>query len=62
MPIDKNLLEILACPKCKSGLIATETEDGLICNLCKIVYPVKEDIPILLVDEAKPHQTSSSNE
>ncbi len=61
MPIDKDLLEILACPQCKCGLIATETEDGLICENCKIVYPVKEDIPILLIDEAKPHLPSSSN-
>ncbi len=62
MPIDKELLEILACPKCKGELIATETEDGLICETCKIVYPVKENIPILLIDEAMPHQPSSSNE
>lgn len=62
MAIDKDLIEILACPQCKSGLLATETEDGLICKTCKIVYPIKEDIPILLVDEAKPHQPSSSNE
>lgn len=62
MPIDKELLEILACPKCKGDLITTETEDGLICETCNIVYPVKDDIPILLIDEAIPNKPSSSNE
>ncbi len=52
MSIDKKLLEILACPKCKGNLILTEKEDGLICNTCKLLYQIKDDIPIMLIDEA----------
>lgn len=52
MAIDQRLLEILACPQCKGDLILTEKEDGLICNACKLLYPIKDDIPIMLIDEA----------
>ena len=52
MAIDQRLLEILACPKCKGDLILTEDKDGLICNACKLLYPIKDDIPIMLIDEA----------
>lgn len=54
MPISKDLLEILACPKCKGDLRLTEKEDGLICDKCKLLYEIKDDIPIMLIDEAKP--------
>lgn len=54
MAIDKELLEILACPKCKGDLELTPEEDGIVCNACKLKYPIKEDIPIMLVDEAIP--------
>ncbi len=53
MAIDKELLEILACPKCKGDIELTESEDGLICNGCKLKYPIKDDIPVMLVDEAE---------
>lgn len=52
MPVDKNLLEILACPKCKGDVALTDQEDGLICSACKLLYPIKDDIPIMLIDEA----------
>jgi uncharacterized protein YbaR (Trm112 family) len=52
MPINKDLLEILCCPKCKGDIRLNETEDGLICDACKLMYPVKDDIPIMLIDEA----------
>jgi uncharacterized protein len=52
MAIDKELLEILVCPKCKGDLEITPDEKGLVCNACKLQYPIKEDIPIMLVDEA----------
>ncbi len=52
MSIDKKLLEILACPKCKGDLELTEKEDGLICRACKLKYEIKGDIPIMLIDEA----------
>lgn len=54
MAIDKELLEILACPKCKGDLDLTPEEDGIICKACKLKYPIKEDIPIMLIDEAIP--------
>lgn len=54
MSIDKKLLEILACPKCKGEVRLNETEDGLICGACKLLYEIKDGIPIMLVDEAKP--------
>ena len=52
MAIDQKLLEILACPKCKGDLELTEDGDGLICRSCKLLYPIKDDIPIMLIDEA----------
>jgi uncharacterized protein len=54
MAISQELLEILACPKCKGELQLTEPQDGLICQACKLVYPIREDIPVMLIDEAKP--------
>jgi uncharacterized protein len=54
MALNKELLDILACPKCKSELTLTEPEDGLICPPCKVVYPIKEEIPIMLIEEAVP--------
>ena len=53
MAIDKELLDILACPKCKGDIHLNEKGDGLICNVCKLMYEIKDDIPIMLVDEAK---------
>jgi len=53
MAIDKELLDILACPKCKGDIVLTENEDGLICNACKLKYPIQDDIPVMLVDEAE---------
>jgi uncharacterized protein YbaR (Trm112 family) len=53
MSIDAELLEILACPKCKGDIRLTEKEDGLICDACKLKYPIKDDIPVMLIDEAE---------
>lgn len=52
MPIDKELLDILACPKCKGDIRLTEKGDGLVCDTCKLMYPVKDGIPVMLIDEA----------
>ncbi|MCD6594816.1 Trm112 family protein [bacterium] len=53
--IKKELLEILVCPRCKGELeYQSEPEEVLICRACKLVYPVKDDIPVMLPDEAKP--------
>lgn len=54
MAIKKELLEILACPKCKGDVVLNENGDGLVCNACKLVYEIRNDIPIMLIDEAKP--------
>lgn len=50
--ISEELLAILACPKCKGPVTLTEKKDGLVCEACKLLYPVKDDIPIMLIDEA----------
>ncbi len=52
MPIDKELLDILACPKCKGDIYLTQDGNGLICKACKLMYEIKDDIPIMLIDEA----------
>lgn len=52
--IPKELLDLIACPKCKGELIYDEVRDILICQKCKVYYPIEDDIPILLIDSAKP--------
>jgi uncharacterized protein YbaR (Trm112 family) len=54
MAISKELLEILACPKCKGDIHLNDTQNGLICDQCRLMYEIKDDIPIMLIDEAKP--------
>ena len=58
MAISKELLDILACPKCKGDIHLNETKDGLICDKCQLLYEIKDDIPIMLIDEAKPLKES----
>jgi len=53
-PVDQDLMSILACPKCKSDLTLAGDEKGLICETCKIVFPVREGVPVMLVEEASP--------
>jgi uncharacterized protein YbaR (Trm112 family) len=52
MMIAKDLLEILVCPACKQPLEYRESPETLKCEQCRRVYPVKDDIPIMLIDEA----------
>jgi len=57
MTISKELLEILACPKCKGVLRLVEQspvsgEQGLVCDRCGLRYPVRKGIPVMLIDEA----------
>jgi uncharacterized protein len=52
--LDPRLLEILACPKCKGELEYRAQQNELICHQCRLRYEVRDDIPIMLVDEAKP--------
>jgi uncharacterized protein YbaR (Trm112 family) len=49
--LDEKLLAILACPKCKGDL--EYTGDKLACHACKLAYPIRDDIPIMLIDEAE---------
>ena len=56
MALNKELLDILACPKCKGDIVLTKKKDGLICKSCKLVYPIKDDIPVMLIDEALPYK------
>ncbi len=52
MAVSQALLDILVCPKCKGKINITKKQDGLICNTCSLVYPIKDDIPVMLIDEA----------
>lgn len=53
MPVSKELLEILACPQCKGEVRLNEKGDGLICDACKLLYEIRDDIPVMLIEEAK---------
>ena len=52
--IKQELIDILACPKCKGPVEFIQEQSGLICRACQLLYPIREDIPIMLIDEAKP--------
>jgi uncharacterized protein YbaR (Trm112 family) len=56
MPISQELLEVLVCPFCKGNLVLKADGSGLKCVECHRVYPIRDDIPIMLVDEAKIEQ------
>lgn len=58
MTIDKRLLEILACPACKADVELKSDESGLKCVSCHRVYPIRDDIPIMMVDEAVTEEDS----
>ncbi len=51
--IDKKLLDILACPICKSSLRYDKTKEELICRADRLAFPVRDDIPVMLEDEAR---------
>ena len=51
--ISKELLDILACPKCKGPVVLTKNNDGLVCNSCQLLYEIRDEIPVMLIDEAK---------
>ena len=53
MALSKELLEILACPQCKGPVQLTEREDGLACKNCRLLYEIRDDIPIMLIEEAR---------
>lgn len=53
MAISKDLLDILVCPACRAKVAMTPDQAGLKCPECKRVYPIRDDIPVMLIDEAK---------
>jgi uncharacterized protein len=53
MAISKELLDILVCPLCKTPVTLTADNAGLKCGTCRRVYPVRDEIPVMLVEEAK---------
>ena len=53
MAVAKELLDILVCPLCKTPVKPTADQQGLKCSTCHRVYPVRDDIPVMLVDEAR---------
>ena len=69
MSLDPELLAILACPVCRGSLAPTGETEGLVCSACAVVYPVREEIPVMLDEEAVPlrdwqagrRQTESGN-
>jgi hypothetical protein len=54
MSISKELLDILACPKCKGDVRLDESANGLVCDRCRLFYEIRDGIPIMLIDEARP--------
>lgn len=53
MAVSPDLLEILVCPLCKVSVKLTPDGQGLRCGQCRRVYPIRDDIPVMLADEAK---------
>jgi uncharacterized protein YbaR (Trm112 family) len=53
MDLDPELLELIVCPACRSELRVDEAAEELVCTGCGLAYPVRDDIPVLLVDEAR---------
>lgn len=58
MNIDPKLLELIVCPACHADLSQEADTNELICTGCHLAYPVRDDIPVLLVDEARQSQDS----
>lgn len=60
--LDNDILSILACPKCKADLTLAGDEKGLICESCRIVYPIRDGIPVMLIEEAYPMRAEKGGE
>jgi len=54
MSLAPELLKVLVCPKCKGDLEYREVEQVLVCHSCRLSYPIEDDIPVMLIDEARP--------
>ena len=62
MAIHPELLEILACPVCKTPVALVKDDTALKCGKCNRVYPIRDDIPIMLIDEATIEEPETTNE
>jgi len=60
--MDKKLLEILACPSCKSGLKYLQEQQELVCVPCRLAYSVRDDIPVMLIDQARKISADEADE
>lgn len=56
MAVSQELLDILVCPLCKAPVHLNADQSGLKCEQCHRVYPIKDDIPVMLIDEARIEQ------
>lgn len=53
MGIDKDLLAIMVCPKCHGEIHLSDGENGIVCDQCRLLYPIVDTIPVMLIEEAK---------
>ena len=54
MPLNRELVDILACPKCKGAIELRADESAFVCRACKLVYAVEDEIPNFIIEEARP--------
>jgi uncharacterized protein YbaR (Trm112 family) len=59
VPVDKELLEILVCPNCHGDIEYLQDQERIVCTKCGLRYPVRDDIPVMLIDEAEKPAGSS---
>lgn len=57
----KELLDILACPKCKGTIELREDENALLCHACRLAYDIRDGIPVMIIEEAKPFSSEKSS-
>jgi len=62
MTLSQELLDILVCPQCKGALLYQQSHNRLLCDACRLVYPVRDGIPVLLIDEAEKLDFNSRKE
>lgn len=62
MNLDEKLLDLIVCPACHAALAVDNAAEELVCTGCGLAYPVRDDIPVLLVDEARKSGTASGPE
>lgn len=63
--MNKELLNILACPKCRGSLLLQTIkgkDKGLICEGCSLLYPIRDTIPIMLIEEALPYNDNANKD